>query len=152
MAVPSTSTNSMLAICSVTQPHYVTSAAGVTTSDGTTTYYFQSASMYSVSRVATATGVNYINPDTWQGKEPLVKVAQLILSGKLERLYAEVENPVAGKPNKLIPFFVTPDKVVSVKTETTGILNITLTTNRGGVSRPLGKVFGVRSKTSNRYN
>lgn len=151
MAGATQASTSLLAICSVTE----TTAASGTGADaipgGTTTYYFQSSSLYKEAGFTAATGVKYINPDQWTRAEPLVSVEQMILSGKLERVYAELTDPDTKKPNKVISFFVTPDKLVSVKTSTTGVVNKVFKKTRGGVTVTLGTCFGVRGKTSNRY-
>jgi hypothetical protein len=151
MAGTTQASTSLLAICSVTVTSAGPAVAGAPGAGTTATYYFQSSSLYKEAGFTAATGVKYINPDEWTGTEPLISVEQLILSGKLERVYAELTNPVANKPNKVIPFFVTPDKLVSVKTSATGVINKVFKKTRGGVTVTLGTCFGVRGKTSNRY-
>jgi hypothetical protein len=140
----------LLGICYVKQTRYKTDANGASVADGDNIYYFQSSSVYSEAAVATATGVTYINPDTWEGKEPLIKVEQMILSGKLERIYVEVD-PGGDKATKKLAMFCTPDKLISVRDKTAGLIGKTIKTTRGGTAKTLGKVFNVRSKTTDRY-
>jgi hypothetical protein len=139
-----------LGICFVKETRFKTDANGASSADGDNIYYFQSSSVYSEAAVAKATGVTYINPDTWEGKEPLIKVEQMILAGKLERIYVEVD-PGGDKATKKLAMFCTPDKVISVKTGADKLIGKTIKTTRGGNSKTLGTVFNIRSKTTDRY-
>jgi hypothetical protein len=133
----------ILGICHVVQPKFKADGSP----DGTNEYYFQSSTIYHDVKVAAATGISYIDPDNWTGQEPLIKVEELIRTNKIERRYAELENPTAGKPNKVIGLLITPDKAITVKAKGPGLIDLDLSTVRGGVTTNLGKCFGIRNKT-----
>jgi hypothetical protein len=150
MAGKTGKSTALLGICFVKETRYKVGTDGKSVADGDNIYYFQSSSVYSEAAVTTATGVNYINPDTWEGKEPLIKVEQMILSGKLERIYVEVD-PGGDKATKKLSMFCIPSKMITVRDATGGLIGKDIKTTRGGVSKTLGKVFNVRSKTTDRY-
>jgi len=112
-------------------------------------YYFQSSHIYSDAEVSKRTGVTYVDPDKWQGEEPLVKVEQMILSRKLVRLIGEY-TATAGI-NKTISFLATREKAgLLLGDDKATNLNDQNVVDKAG--KNIGKFFSVRTGTRNRFS
>jgi hypothetical protein len=123
-----------LQVCKITIP---ASGGG----NGASTYYFQTKRDKYKGDIASATGVEPA-PDTFENDEPLVPIHQLIISGKLMRLQAEIKN---GTKKKLIEVLVRRDKVEEALAQPTGSLE-------GKTLGAVGNVIKtVRSKGSDSY-
>jgi hypothetical protein len=115
---------------------------------GADTFVFQTSSIYKVAAIASATGITYIGPDSYDGLEPLVKVEQLIRSGKLVRLNALCANPIEGRRNKNIEVLCATDLSVPARA---ALVGKTLQVTKNGITRALGKVIRVRAKARDRF-
>jgi hypothetical protein len=104
------------------------------------TYHFQTAKSVYEGDISAATGV-VAAPATFDNDEPLVPVAQLILSGKLMRLYAECKN---GTVKKMREILVRRDKVEEVLSQPSGSLE-------GKTLGNAGVIRTVRSRTQDSY-
>jgi hypothetical protein len=135
-------------ICYLTTKGSKTSAAGVVTPGDDVNLYFQSSRIYSDVEVGKRCGITYVDPDKWEGQEPLIKIEQLILSGKLIRLTAEVDLGEAGIGN--VSILTTKEKIA-------GILSDDKAKNLDGQKRinnkgeTKGSFYKVRSATRNRF-
>ncbi len=115
---------------------------------GNDTFVFQTSSIYKAAPIAAATGITYIAPDAYDGLEPLVKVEQLVRSGKLVRLNALCANPVEGRRNKNIEVLCDAELALAART---ALVGKTLQVSKNGVTRSLGKVIRVRGRTRDRF-
>ena len=104
MPIPTQKSTAILSICKVSEPQF---AADGTVIPGNKDYYFLSSYAYTDTGVAKATGVTVIDPDKWLGQEPLIKLDQMILSGKLERIYVDVD-PGSNKSPKTVATSTAP--------------------------------------------
>jgi len=123
----------LLQICKITIP-----AIGGTTAS---TYYFQSAKNTYKGDIAAQTGVEEA-PETFENDEPLIPIHQLVLSGKLMRLNAEIKN---GTRKKMREILVRRDKVEEVLAQPSGSLEGKTLGAAGNVIRT------VRSKGTDSY-
>jgi hypothetical protein len=145
--------NSILGIGEIKVPRFKTDVTGNVTADGDNIYYFQCGSVYADTKVQAATGVTYIAPEDWKSQEPLVSVAQLIISNKLERWYAFCLNTkdgvdTLGKSGLLC----TAAKSETLKGPKTTLKDVVLKYNAGkGVIKTIGKVFNVRQTTKDSF-
>jgi hypothetical protein len=117
--------------------------------EGTKEYNFQTSSIYKSAPIAAATGITYIAPESFAGNEPLVKIEQMIRSGKLIRLNALVQNPKDGAANKTIEILCRPDLAAAARTDLVGK---TLQLTKNGVTTTLGKILRIRGKTRDKFN
>jgi hypothetical protein len=124
-------------------------AAGVVTPTAPIDYYFQSSIIYKDAEVAKRTGVTFVDPDKWEGQEPLIKVEQMVLSRKLVRLVGEYSTTAGG--NKTISFLAARSKVGDLlgddKAKNLDDLNVL---NSKGDK--IGKFFAVRTATRNSFS
>lgn len=123
----------LLQICKITIP----GAAGGT---GASTYYFKTAKDVYKGDISAQTGVEAA-PDTFDNDEPIIDIAQLVLSGKIMRLYAECKN---GTKKTMREVLVRRDKVEEVMAQPTGSLE-------GKTLGTAGQIKTVRSKTTDSY-
>jgi antitoxin component YwqK of YwqJK toxin-antitoxin module len=107
---------------------------------GSNTYHFQTKKNAYKSDIATATGVEEV-ADTFNNDEPIIPIAQLILSNKLMRMYAECKN---GNTTKIVEVLIRRDKVEEVMTQPTGSLE-------GKSFASFGTIKTVRSKTMDSF-
>jgi hypothetical protein len=147
-------TTSILGIGEIKTPRFKTDATGAVTADGDNLYYFQCGSVYADTKVQAATGVTFIAPEDWKGQEPLVPVAQLILSNKLERWHAQCVRTQNGSDTLgTSALLCTPAKSETLKGPKTTLKDVELKYNAGkGVIKTIGKVFNVRQKTKDTFN
>ena len=117
--------------------------------DGTREYVFQTSSIYKSAPIAAATGVQYIEPDAYDGLSPLVKIEQMVRSGKLVRLNALCANPVDGRRNKNIEVLCDAGLAIAART---ALVGKTLSITKNGNTIALGKVIRVRGKTRDRFS
>ena len=141
--------NNPFNICYASTKTSTIGAGGVVTPGPVIQYYFQSSRIYSDATVAARTGVSYVDPDKWEGEEPLIKVEQMILSRKLIRLIGEYT--ATGGANKTISFVATRDKAGDLLSDdaTKNLDNLNVTDSKGSV---VGKFFNVRTGTRNRFS
>jgi hypothetical protein len=66
---------------------------GTSGTEVTVPYYFLGSSVYADATMSTATGIQMIPADKWDGSHPLVPVAELIEAGILDRLNVVVQSP-----------------------------------------------------------
>jgi hypothetical protein len=123
----------LLEICKIT----ISAAGG---GNGASTYYFQTKKNTYKGDISAATGVEKA-ADTFNNDEPLVPLAQLILSGKLMRLNAETTN---GGKKKMVEVLIRRDKVEEALAQPTGSLE-------GKVFGTFGTIKTVRSKSIDSY-
>jgi hypothetical protein len=145
---------SILGIGEIKTPRFKTDATGQVTADGENLYYFQCGSVYADKKVQTETGVTFIAPEDWKGQEPLIPIAQLILSNKLERWYAQCLRTQDGVDTLGVSALLcTPAKSETLKGPKGKLTDVTLK-YRGakGVEKTIGKVFNVRQKTRDIFN
>lgn len=144
---------SILGIGEIKTPRFKTDANGQVTADGENLYYFQCGSVYAAKKVQDATGVTYIAPEDWKGQEPLIPIAQLILSNKLERWYAQCLRSQDGEDRLgTSALLCTPAKSETLKGPKTTLKDVELEYNAGkGKTKKIGKVFNVRQKTKDIY-
>jgi hypothetical protein len=145
---------SILGIGEIKTPRFKTDAAGAVTPDGDNLYYFQCGSVYADKKVQTETGVTYIAPEDWKNQEPLIPIAQLILSNKLERWYAQCVRTDGGVDILGVSgLLCTPAKSETLKGPKGKLTDVVLK-YRGakGVEKTIGKVFNVRQKTRDIFN
>lgn len=100
----------LLQVCKISIP---ASSGG-----GVSTYYFQTSKDTYKGDVAAQTGVEEA-PATFENDEPLISIHQLVLSGKLMRLNAEIKN---GTRKKMREILVRRDKVEEVLAQPSGSL------------------------------
>jgi hypothetical protein len=105
------------------------------------TYYFQTSKNTYKGDIAANTGVEEA-PENFENDEPLISIHQLILSGKLMRLNAEIKN---GTKRKIREILVRRDKVEEVLHQPTGSLEGKTLGAAGNVIRT------VRSKGFDSY-
>jgi hypothetical protein len=131
-------------ICFVTAPGSKLDASGNVTASANQDYYFQSSAVYAEPTVAQRTGVQLVNPDNWEGEEPLVKVEQMILSRKLVRLKGEYLHTTKGL--KTVDLLCVRTKVGDIlgddKAKNLDNLNVLDKTGKS-----VGKFFAVRTAT-----
>jgi hypothetical protein len=123
----------LLEICKITLP----GAAGGT---GASTYYFQTVKEVYKGDISAQTGVEKAAA-TFDNDEPLIPINQLILSGKLMRLYAECKN---GTKKRMREILVRRDKVEEVLAQPSGSLE-------GKTLGTAGQIRTVRSRTQDSY-
>jgi hypothetical protein len=145
---------SILGIGEIKTPRFKVDAAGVATADGDNIYYFQTSKVYADAKVQAATGITFIPIENWKGGEPLVTVAQLILSGKIERYYAQCSSTNAAgiEVGKTISLICIPAKAATLKGPAGTLKDVELKRTVKGQSVSLGKVFNVRQKTKDSFN
>lgn len=120
----------LLQVCKITIP----------AASGNNTYHFQTKKGTYEGAISTATGVEKA-ADTFNNDEPIIPIAQLILSGKLMRLYAET---LDGTKKKMVEVLVRRDKVEEVLAQPTGSLE-------GKTLGTFGTIKTVRSKSIDSY-
>lgn len=118
-------------------------------SDGTKEYIFQTSSIYKTAAIAVATGIVSIANDAYDGVDPLVKLEQLLRSGKLVRLSALVANPIDGKKNKTAQILCRADLAITARSALVGKV---LQTTRNGQTYAIGKIIKIRGRTRDRYS
>jgi hypothetical protein len=143
----------ILGIGEIKTTRYKTDSAGVVSNDGDNLYYFQCGSVYADKKVQDATGVTYIPIEEWKGQEPLITVAQLIISNKLERWYAQCLRTQNGEDTLgHSALLCTPAKSETLKGPKTTLKDVELKYNAGkGKTKTIGKVFNVRQKTKDTF-
>jgi hypothetical protein len=143
----------ILGIGEIKTGRFKADANGQVTADGENLYYFQCGSVYADKKVQDATGVTYIAPEDWKSEEPLVSVAQLIISNKLERWYAQCLRTQDGVDTLgTSALLCTPAKSETLKGPKTTLKDVELKYNAGkGVTKTIGKVFNVRQKTNDTF-
>ena len=145
--------SSILGIGQIRSPRFKIDAAGVATADGENVYSFQTSKIYADKTVADACGLTFIAIEDWKGGEPLVKVEELIRSGKLQRYYAQClgKDSAGGDVSKSVAIFCTPDKVATIVGPKTTLLNKDLKRTVKGASVTIGKVYNVRQKAKDSF-
>lgn len=123
----------LLEICKVSIP---ASGGG----GGVSTYYFQTKKNVYKGDISAQTGVEKA-ADTFENDEPLVPIHQLIISGKLMRLYAECK---LGTKKKMVEVLVRRDKVEEVMATPAGSLD-------GKTLGTFGAIKAVRSRGMDSY-
>jgi hypothetical protein len=117
--------------------------------EGAKEYNFQTSSIYKTKVISEATGIIYTAAESFPGNEPLIKIEQMIRSGKLLRLNALVENPKDGGVNKNIEILCTPALAPAART---ALVGKTLEITKGGNKITLGKILRIRGKTRDVFN
>jgi hypothetical protein len=149
-----TKSTAILGVGEIKTPRFKTDATGQVTADGENLYYFQCGAVYADKKVQDATGVTFIAPEDWKGQEPLIPIAQLILSNKLERWHAQCVRTDGGE-DKLgtSALLCTPAKSETLKGPKGKLTDVTLKYKGAkGVEKTIGKVFNVRQKTSDTFS
>ena len=145
--------SSILGIGEILVPRFKTAPDGSTTADGNNLYYFQTSKIYADKSVADACGLTFIAIEDWKGGEPLVSVAELIRSGKLQRYYAQClgKDSAGNDISKSVAIFCIPDKVTTVVGPKSTLLNKDLKRTVKGASVTIGKVYNVRQKAKDAF-
>ncbi len=131
-------------ICKATVPTSTTDANGAVSSGPDREYYFFSSTVYADKEVAKRTGISLVDPTTWEGNEPLIKVEQMLISGKLVRLKGEYATK--DGVNKTVDLLVTRQKVGDVMSDVNSRnLDGQKVIGKAGVEK--GTFFGVRDST-----
>jgi hypothetical protein len=135
-------------ICLVSVPTTKTDANGAVSAGDNKDYYFQSSRIYEEKEVGKRCGITLIDPDKWEGQEPLIKVEQLILSRKLVRATGEVDT---GKGVKPLSILVARTKIGDVMSDdkAKNLDGLNAKNNKGD---SIGKFFNVRSSTRDRFS
>lgn len=136
-------------ICSVSVPTSKTSDAGVVTAGDPKDYFFQSSKIYSEKEVGKRAGIDFVNADKWEGQEPLVKIEQLILSGKLVRLTAEIDQ--GDKGIKSITMLCARTKVGDILSDDAA-KNLDGLIARNNKDESIGKFYKVRTSARDRFS
>ncbi len=147
------SASSILGIAEILVPRFKTAPDGSSTADGNNLYYFQTSKIYADKSVADACGLTFIAIEDWRGGEPLVSVAELIRSGKLQRYYAQClgKDSAGNDISKSVAIFCIPDKVTTVVGPKSTLLNKDLKRTVKGASVTIGKVYNVRQKAKDAF-
>lgn len=137
-------------ICYATVKTSKIDGAGVVTPGPDIQYYFQSSIIYKDAEVAKRTGIVYVDPDKWQGEEPLIKVEQMILSRKLVRLVGEYTDLSGG--NRTVSFLATRSLVGGLLSDDDKVNLNKLNVIGGAKNEKVGTFFGVRTATRNSFS
>jgi hypothetical protein len=131
-------------ICKATVPTSTTDANGAVSAGPDREYYFLSSTIYADKEVAKRTGITLIDPTTWEGNEPLIKIDQMLISGKLVRLKGEYTDKIGN--NKTVDLLVVRQKVGDIMSDTKS-KNLDSQKVLGKAGADKGTFFGVRDST-----
>lgn len=135
-------------VCYVSTPSSKTDKDGNVTAGPDQNYFFQTSRIYEEVEVGKRCGITYVDPDKWEGQEPLVTVAQLVLSGKLARLTGESSG---DKGLKSVSFLAARNKVGDLLSDDKA-KNLDGLNHENNKGETVGKFFKVRTATRDSYS